>query len=64
MPIRLQKFLAETGVASRRQCEELIRAGRVRVNGEVVCDGTMTFALGPASSGATRAVGEINVSRE
>jgi pseudouridine synthase len=36
MPIRLQKFLAETGVASRRQCEELIRAGRVRVNGEPV----------------------------
>jgi pseudouridine synthase len=33
---RLQKFLARAGVASRRQCEELIVAGRVRVNGEVV----------------------------
>ncbi len=33
---RLQKFLAAAGVASRRQCEDLIRAGRVRVNGRVV----------------------------
>jgi 23S rRNA pseudouridine2605 synthase/16S rRNA pseudouridine516 synthase len=33
---RLQKFLAEAGVASRRKCEEYIRAGRVRVNGQVV----------------------------
>jgi pseudouridine synthase len=32
----LQKFLARAGVASRRQCEELIVAGRVRVNGEIV----------------------------
>ncbi len=34
--IRLQKFLAENGIASRRKCEELIEAGRVKVNGEVV----------------------------
>ncbi len=33
MAIRLQKFLAECGVASRRKCEELIRAGRVTING-------------------------------
>jgi len=33
---RLQKFLARAGVASRRQCEALITAGRVQVNGEVV----------------------------
>ncbi len=32
----MQKFLARAGVASRRQCEELILAGRVRVNGEIV----------------------------
>lgn len=31
---RLQKFMAEAGVASRRACEELIRQGRVTVNGE------------------------------
>lgn len=33
---RLQKYLARSGVASRRGAEELIRAGRVRVNGAVV----------------------------
>ncbi|MDI6844068.1 MAG: pseudouridine synthase [Anaerosomatales bacterium] len=35
-PERLQKFLARAGVASRRRAEELIAAGRVRVNGETV----------------------------
>jgi 23S rRNA pseudouridine2605 synthase len=35
-PVRLQKFLANAGVASRRKAEELILAGRVRKNGEVV----------------------------
>jgi len=34
--IRLQKFLAEAGVASRRAGEQLILNGRVSVNGEVV----------------------------
>lgn len=34
--MRLQKFLARAGVASRRKCEGLILAGRVSVNGEVV----------------------------
>jgi pseudouridine synthase len=32
--MRLQKFLAQAGVASRRAAEELIRQGRVEVNGE------------------------------
>ena len=32
--MRLQKYLADAGVASRRKCEELIKSGRVRVNGE------------------------------
>src|SRR5207247_1322214 len=31
--IRLQKFLAEAGIASRREGERLIQAGRVEVNG-------------------------------
>ncbi|MEJ2371158.1 MAG: S4 domain-containing protein [Gemmatimonadales bacterium] len=34
--IRLQKYLARAGVSSRRACEELIAAGRVRVDGKVV----------------------------
>lgn len=31
--VRLQKFLAESGVASRRKSEELIEQGKVKVNG-------------------------------
>jgi 23S rRNA pseudouridine2605 synthase len=34
--VRLQKFLAETGIASRRASEHLILAGRVEVNGSTV----------------------------
>lgn len=36
--VRLQKFLANSGVASRRKCEEFILEGKVRVNGEVVTE--------------------------
>lgn len=35
---RLQKVLARAGIASRRASEELIKAGRVRVNGRVVTE--------------------------
>lgn len=35
---RLQKFLAEAGVASRRAAEQLILAGRVTVNGKTVTE--------------------------
>ena len=36
--LRLQKALAQAGVASRRASEELIEAGRVEVNGQVVTE--------------------------
>ena len=34
--MRLQKVLAQSGVASRRKCETLMADGRVEVNGEVI----------------------------
>jgi len=34
MMIRLQKYIAEQGIASRRKAEEMIKSGKVEVNGE------------------------------
>ncbi len=34
--IRLQKYLSSSGIASRRKCEEYIKSGLIKVNGEVV----------------------------
>jgi len=36
--MRINKYLAESGIASRRGAEELIRDGSVKVNGKVVTD--------------------------
>jgi 23S rRNA pseudouridine2605 synthase len=36
--VRLQKFLAECGVGSRRKMEQFIKEGRVRINGQVVTE--------------------------
>ena len=38
MLLRLQKIIAQAGIASRRHAEELIRSGQVRVNGEIVTE--------------------------
>ena len=43
--MRLQKFMAEAGIASRRKCEELIQAGRVKVNGQVAILGACVEPL-------------------
>jgi len=32
--MRLNKYLAHSGVASRRQCGDMVKAGKIRVNGE------------------------------
>ena len=37
-PIRLNKYLANAGVCSRREADEFITAGVVKVNGEVVTE--------------------------
>lgn len=34
--VRLQKYLAEAGIASRRKCEELIAQGKVEIDGRIV----------------------------
>ena len=36
--IRLQKYLASAGVASRRKCEELILDGKIEVNGKIITE--------------------------
>lgn len=38
VPVRLNKFLANAGVCSRREADEYIQAGVVKVNGEVVTE--------------------------
>lgn len=36
--IRLNKFIADSGVCSRRKADELISAGKVKVNGQVIIE--------------------------
>ena len=36
--VRLNRFLALAGVASRRRCDEIVRSGRVAIGGETVDD--------------------------
>jgi len=45
MEVRINKFLSEAGVASRRKAERLVLGGRVKVNGEVVRD--LSFKVNP-----------------
>ena len=34
--MRINKYLAECGIASRRKCDELVLQGKVKVNGKIV----------------------------
>jgi 23S rRNA pseudouridine2605 synthase len=45
--VRLQKAMADAGIGARRDCEEMILAGRVRVNGEAVT--SLPCFIDPAS---------------
>ncbi|HMT49838.1 MAG TPA: S4 domain-containing protein, partial [Dietzia sp.] len=47
-PVRLQKILAQAGIASRRASEDLIARGRVEVNGKIVRE--MGIKVDPATA--------------
>jgi 23S rRNA pseudouridine2605 synthase len=49
-PMRLQRFLARSGVASRRQAEELITSGKVKVDGKPA---ELGMSVDPARSRVT-----------
>ena len=55
-PIRLNKYLAHTGIASRREADELIASGKVRINGvkaemgQKVADGDDVQVVGKTKS--------------
>lgn len=53
--MRLNRFLAAAGVGSRRQCDELIAAGRVTVNGRVCTD----FSYQPEESDHVKVGGKM-----
>lgn len=52
---RLQKYIAEAGYTSRRKAEELIKAGKVEVDGEIITE------LGTKVSGKEQIVVEGNL---
>jgi 23S rRNA pseudouridine2605 synthase len=56
--VRLAKFLAHGGVASRRKAEEIVAAGRVTVGGKVVTDPARDVGAGDDVRVDGRAVGE------
>ena len=57
--VRLNKFIADAGICSRRRADDLIRSGKVRVNGKVVTD--MGVKINPA--GDTVFVNEMQAVR-
>jgi 23S rRNA pseudouridine2605 synthase len=53
--MRLNRFLATAGVASRRKCDELIAAGRVTINGRVCTD----FSVQPSERDHVKVDGKL-----
>ena len=56
MKTRLQRFLADCGVASRRECEAMILSGRVHVNGQIHT--TMPVMVDPEKDVKLIAIGD------
>lgn len=61
-PVRLQKYLAQCGVCSRRKAEELIRDGRIRIDGQVVTE--MGLQIVPGKNKVTFDRKEVNPEEE
>jgi 23S rRNA pseudouridine2605 synthase len=53
--MRLNRFLAAAGIGSRRQCDELIAAGRVTINGRTCTD----FSAQPAEGDHVKVGGKL-----
>jgi 23S rRNA pseudouridine2605 synthase len=53
--VRLNRFLAAAGLGSRRHCDELIAAGRVRINGKVCTD----FSVQPSERDHVKVDGKL-----
>jgi 23S rRNA pseudouridine2605 synthase len=53
--MRLNRFLAAAGLGSRRHCDELIAAGRVRINGQVCTD----FSVQPGERDHVKVDGKL-----
>ena len=65
--MRLNRYLAQAGIASRRAADALIAAGRVTVDGEVVNDLGRRVEPGQRVGGTTRCdagLGEVAVEAE
>ncbi|MCG3147692.1 MAG: Ribosomal large subunit pseudouridine synthase B [Verrucomicrobiae bacterium] len=62
MLVRLQKFLAEAGLGSRRHCETLISAGQVTVNGQPVT--TLGTKIEPGTDQVSVAGQPVRVERK
>lgn len=53
--MRLNRFLAAAGIGSRRQCDELIAAGRVTINGEICTN----FSAQPSAGDHVKVDGKL-----
>jgi pseudouridine synthase len=62
VPVRLQKFLAEAGLGSRRHCESLIQTGAVAVNNQPVTE--LGTRIDPDSDSVTVAGKVVAVERK
>ena len=58
--LRLNRFLARAGFGSRRSVEELVRQGKVRINGEVVTD--LGRRVDPEAEEIPFTLNDINIS--